>query len=240
MNNIIDFHTHILPAIDDGSNSVAESIEMIRAEAAHGVDTIFLTPHFYAQEQYPQQFLAQRSLAMEQLQSAMRDEPIIPNFVLGAEVMYYQGMSRWEALPLLSLGNTKYILIELPENYLSESVFDELETIYSDRGLIPIIAHVERCFQPLSTRKLLDRLERIPVLLQMNGSYVLDRHTRKHALKLLKQGRVHLIGSDCHGIVWRKPCMDQVIQIINDNLDHTTIQGLRLVGQKILRGEPLM
>ena len=240
MKSFIDFHTHILPGIDDGSNSVEESLAMIRAEIAHGVDTVFLTPHFYAQNQYPQQFLDLRLQAMEQLQSVIMDEEVIPDFVLGAEVMYYHGMSSWEALPQLALGNTRYILVELPGNGLSESVFDELESIYTDRGMIPIIAHIERYFQPLTTRKLLDRLDKLPVLLQMNGNYILDRHTRKHALNLLKQGRVHLIGSDCHGLHWRKPCLDQVVKVINDQLDDSTIQNLFLIGNKVLRGELLM
>lgn len=236
---MIDFHTHILPDIDDGSSGVEESIEMIRSEMDQGVDTIFLTPHFCALNQYPEQFLARRSHAIELLSAALSKESTIPKLVFGAEVMYSRGMSKWDELPQLALGDTGYILIEMQGRKLPETVFNELASIYSERKLIPIIAHIERCFQPFHTRKLLNRLEKMPVLLQMNGSYITDRHTRKHALNLLKQRKVHLIGSDCHSSTWRKPAMDQVESILKDSLDDSTLQYLSFIGQKVVSGEKL-
>lgn len=237
METMIDFHTHILPGIDDGSHSVEESLEMLRLEMSQGVDTIFLTPHFYAQEQYPEQFLKRRERAMEQLQNAIPYDEAVPNFVLGAEVMYYPGMSKWEQLPRLALGQTGYILIEMPGNRVPGGAMRELEEIYMQRNLIPILAHVERYFQPLRIRELMDQLEDLPVLLQLNGTYLIDRHTRKHAISLLKQGRVQLIGSDCHSLDWRKPCMDNVRKILDESLDDRTLQTLSMVGQIVLRGD---
>jgi protein-tyrosine phosphatase len=234
---MIDFHTHILPDIDDGSSSVEESIEMIRSEVNQGVDTIFLTPHFSALTQYPEQFLARRSHAMETLNAALSKESSIPNFVLGAEIMYSRGMSKWDELPQLALGDTGYILIEMQGTKWSESVFNELVSIYSERKLIPVVAHIERCFRPFHIRELLARLEKMPVLLQMNGSYITDRHTRKHALNLLKHRKVHLLGSDCHSSTWRKPAMDQVNDILMNSLDDSTLQYLSLIGQKVASGE---
>lgn len=237
METMIDFHTHILPGIDDGSHNIEESLEMIRQEMSQSVDTIFLTPHFYAQEQYPDQFLKRRDQAMERLQNAIPRGETVPTFVLGAEVMYYPGMSKWEQLPQLALGETGYILVEMPGNRVTGGVLRELEEIYTQRNLIPILAHVERYFQPLRIRELMDELAELPVLLQINGSYLIDRHTRKHATSLLKQGRVQLIGSDCHSCDWRKPCMDQVLKILNTFLDDKTLHNLSTVGQTVLNGD---
>ena len=66
--NIIDFHTHILPRMDDGSHSVGESLEMLRAEAAAGIKTVAVTPHFYADLDTPETFLKRRSEALEKLE----------------------------------------------------------------------------------------------------------------------------------------------------------------------------
>ena len=233
---MIDFHTHILPEVDDGSSSVEESIEMIRSEVDHGVDTIFLTPHFCALNQYPEQFLARRTHAKELLDEALAKESTTPKLILGAEILYCRGMSKWDELPQLAIGDTGYILIEMQGSKFPETVFNELAFIYSQRKLVPIIAHIERCFRPFYTRKLLERLEKMPVLLQMNGSYIIDQHTRKHAIRLLKERKVHLIGSDCHSSTWRKPAMDQVNRILNDSLDESTLQYLSYIGQKVVSG----
>ena len=59
----IDFHTHILPGIDDGSASVEESIELLKAEAAQGITKVVATPHFYANYDSPERFLERRAKA---------------------------------------------------------------------------------------------------------------------------------------------------------------------------------
>lgn len=240
MQNRIDFHTHILPEIDDGSGSIGESVEMVRMEISHGVDTICLTPHFIAQEQYPEQFLQKRDQSLVCLKEQLKEENLDIRLISGAEVMYYPGMSRWEQLPHLTLGNTKYILIEFPGDRLTDSMLREIESIYTDRGLIPIIAHVERYLQAMHVKEQLRQLEQLPCLLQINASYVIDRHTKKSALNLLKQGSVQLVGSDCHSSTWRKPSMDQVFDILNENLDSSFLDQLSAIGQAVLNGQNIL
>ena len=60
MNKIIDFHSHILPGIDDGSESVEQSIAMLRMEAEQGITHVVATPHFYPRHDTPQRFLQRR------------------------------------------------------------------------------------------------------------------------------------------------------------------------------------
>ena len=240
MHSRIDFHTHILPAIDDGSCSVDESIEMILMEKSQGVDVICLTPHFLAQEQYPEQFLQKRDQSLAILQERLKQESIEVQLVSGAEVMYYPGMSRWEQLPQLTLGSSQYVLIEFPGNRLTDSMLLEVESIYTERELIPILAHVERYLQPIHAKELLRRLDELPCLLQINASYIIDRHTKKTALNFLKQGRVQLIGSDCHSSTWRKPTMDQVFDILNESLDSSVLDQLSMIGQAILNGRNIL
>ena len=62
-----DIHSHILPGMDDGSRSTEESLAMLAASAAQGVRAIAATPHFYAMENSPEEFLARRAAAVARL-----------------------------------------------------------------------------------------------------------------------------------------------------------------------------
>ena len=57
---MIDFHTHILPKMDDGSKSTEESIAMLKMQAEQGIRWVVATPHFYAEPESPQDFLQRR------------------------------------------------------------------------------------------------------------------------------------------------------------------------------------
>ena len=67
----IDFHTHILPGMDDGAETVQQSIKMLRMLRKQGVDRVALTPHFYAHRESVDSFLDRRQTAFEQLQKAI-------------------------------------------------------------------------------------------------------------------------------------------------------------------------
>ena len=86
---MIDFHTHILPGMDDGCKSVAERLWMLRQEQQQGVGTVVLTPHYYPWENSPEEFLARRSRAWENLRQQLPEDA--PQLFLGAEVHYFEG-----------------------------------------------------------------------------------------------------------------------------------------------------
>jgi len=221
-----DFHTHILPGVDDGSQSVADSVEMIRKEQADGVKRIILTPHFYPQQMYPASFLEKRQRAMAQLLSALPTDMVIPEFILGAEVLFCPGMSKWDQLDALTIGHTKYILIEMPSYKWSDSTYAELKQIYDDRGLTPILAHIERYLPTVCVSKFIHRITALPVLLQSNCEFITDKHTRRMALKLIKARKIHLIGSDCHSPTWRSPTMARAREILFNNADKQALSFL--------------
>lgn len=231
-----DFHTHILPGIDDGSKNVSDSVRMIQMEQRQGVERIVLTPHFHAQHINPEIFIQKREAAMQQLQDALFSEPIVPSFILGAEVSYCPGMSKWESLELLTIGDTRCLLIEMPAKEWNERVLSELEAIHYDRGITPIIAHVERCFHPIRLNVLLRRLSQLPVLFQMNCSFLNSKRTRKLALKIISEHNIHILGSDCHSSVWRNPDIDSARNLLIENLDKRTISFLSEFEQMVIQG----
>lgn len=223
---IIDFHSHILPGIDDGSASVEQSVAMLRAEAEQGIRHVIATPHFYAQHDKPEEFLRKRLEAENLLRGAMEAEPGLPKVSIGAEVLYFAGIADSQILPQLTLAGTGYILIELPMPPWSERVYKELENIWRKRDLTPVIAHVDRYITPLRTYRIPERLAELPVLVQANAEFFLQRATKKMALRMLKQGKIHLLGSDCHNMSDRAPNLKEALSLIEKKLGPGAIERI--------------
>ena len=228
MGAVIDFHTHILPGIDDGSQSLAESVELLRMEAQQGIEHLIATPHFYAHHQQLDQFLAKRQQAVEQLAQVRANEPGLPRITVGAEVYFFEGISQVSALRELAIEGTDYILIEMPLSDWTQRNFEELESIYTNWGLTPIIAHVDRYISPFRTHRIPERLAELPVLVQANASFFIQKSTRRLALKLLRQDKIHLLGSDCHNLDLRPPVLGDALAIIRRALGRKAIS--RIIG----------
>ena len=101
-----DFHTHILPCVDDGSRSVEQSLEMLRQCKKMGIRHVILTPHFYADRDHPDRFLERRSAAFAALQEAVAEEDV-PAVIPGAEVHYFPNMGSSDVLRKLSIGGSR-------------------------------------------------------------------------------------------------------------------------------------
>lgn len=231
---IVDFHTHILPCVDDGSASLEESIAMLRCEAEQGVSKVVLTPHFYANHDSPERFLSRRQRAVEQLTEAMADENGLPALLVGAEVHFFDGISDSEYLSRLAIGNTGCVMVEMPMRDWSDRMLYELEGIRQKQGLTPIIAHLDRYIQPFATHGLPERLAQLPVAVQANGSFFIHRSTRGLAIKLLRQGKLHLLGSDCHDLKKRPPNLGDALQVIRHKLGEDGVSYIHSQESKLI------
>lgn len=233
MAHIIDFHSHILPGIDDGSQNVEQSLAMLQAERAQGISHVVLTPHFYAQQDDPKHFFRARSEAEHALRQAMSATADLPTLSVGAEVYYFNGLWNVSCLPDFAIDGGKYILIELPMPPYPERIFQDLERIYEKRDLIPVIAHIDRYLAPFHTRTLLNRLSQLPVILQANADFFLDPVSRPLALRMLKKGQIRLLGSDCHNMTSRAPNLDRALTVIREKLGEEALSTVIQTGQAI-------
>lgn len=215
---VTDFHTHVLPGMDDGSASVSESIAMLREAFRQGITHVVATPHFYPQKDSPESFLQRRQEAEGRLREQMSRETEIPTLSMGAEVYFFPGMSDSDALSWLTTGKNGYIMLELAQSPWSECTYREIQGIYEKQGLTPIIAHVDRYIRPFRTHGIPQRLEELPVLVQANADFFLNRGTASLALRLLKADRIHLLGSDCHNLTDRAPNLGKASQVIRNRL----------------------
>ena len=144
MKSVVDFHSHILPGIDDGSRSMSESLALLRMEAEQGIQHVVATPHFYPHYDSPDGFLEKRARAEADLREEMNKQEGLPQLHMGAEVYFFKGISDSDEVPQLTIDRSKYILIEMPPAPWTDAMYRELEGIYVKQNLTPIIAHIDR------------------------------------------------------------------------------------------------
>lgn len=223
---MLDIHSHILPKMDDGSKSVEMSLEMLRSSSAQGVTTMVSTSHFYADRESPDRFLRRRAHAFEKIKSELTDSD--PEIILGAEVLYFPGISHSEEVRGLAIEGTSLILIELPFVSWSENIFDELISFQYQSGLQVIAAHVER-YRGIQTRAIYERLFEYPFYFQCNAEAFSSFSTRRLAMQLADNNLLHFLGTDCHNITSRPPNMNVAREAYEKKNSH--IAWRRLTGK---------
>ena len=237
---MFDFHTHILPQIDDGSRSVQQSLAMLKELQNQQIEFVVATPHFDLDECSLNAFLRKRKKAFQSLWEEPGNLSTLPQVILGAEVVFYDNFFYMiEGLESLCIGDTHYMLLELSTEALTESILTGLNNLILSRGIIPIIAHAERYWSWRSTVKNMKLLTEIGALIQMNAEFVLQPFTRKRALGLIQEGVIHVLGSDCHNMSSRKPNIGLAYQHIRNKLGSKAIQRLTKNGQQILKNRSL-
>jgi protein-tyrosine phosphatase len=235
----VDFHSHILPGIDDGSKSVEESLEMLRLEAQQGITHVVATPHFYARYDTPEKFLERRHEAYRRLMQEAEKNDHLPQISVGAEVYFFPGISDSEVLPQLTIDGKRYILIEMPHGPWTERMYRELVDIRYKQDLIPIVAHIDRYIRPFKTYGIPERLAELPVLVQANAEFFLNCFTKSMALRMLRKEQIQLLGSDCHNLTTRAPNLDQAVSVITKRLGEEALLLVQNCAEDVLRGESL-
>jgi len=212
---MIDFHAHVLPGIDDGSQSLPETEAMLKTAYSQGVSCLAATPHFYADEMELLSFLEKRQQAFGSV--CLREEEM-PQVLLGAEVAYFDNMSRSDAMHRLQLGNSGLLLVEMPFVPWTDRIVEDVCRLQDRQGLTPVLAHVERYRQKEQFPRYRDMLLCSGVLFQSNGGAFLRGGTRSWALKQLKTGGIHFLGSDCHNMTTRAPNLGEAAKVIEKKL----------------------
>ena len=224
---ITDFHSHVLPCMDDGSTSVEMSIAMLQAAAEQGITHVIATPHFYAHRNTPERFLERRKQAEKILREEMQKYSGLPKLSVGAEVLFFKGISECDALKLLTISEKNCILLEMAECPWGDYAFREIEQIREKQGLLPIIAHVDRYIGPWQDHGIPARLEKLPVMVQANAEFFLRRFTAPMAMRMLKRGQIHVLGSDCHNLTSRRQNLGEALQRIQKKLGQDAVDYIR-------------
>ena len=231
---MIDIHTHILPGVDDGSQSVEETVKMFEMLLEQGVDTVVATPHMYLDEDEIESFLKRRDEAVLKIQRYIgRDKR--PALALGAEVQFIPELCAMDDVEKLCISGTRYILVEMPFSEWSGYTYKALTQLYTARGITPIIAHVDRYldFQKENDEKVLMNLKDANALIQINSSFLTFKASRRRALSLVKKNLINFMGSDGHNISTRKPEFITGFDVIYDRFGEKGLESFEYWEDKI-------
>lgn len=230
--NMIDFHSHILPEMDDGSKSAEQTLEMLKMSYEQGVTDIVATPHFYPTSESPEKFEKRRDASIAKLCKST-DFKNLPNIFVGAEVGFFNGISKSSYTPELCIKGTNYILIEMPFDKWDTNTIKELCAL-KDCGLNPIVAHIER-YLNRHNEKLLEEIMYHDILIQSNAEFFIGRSYRKKALKLIGSRVVRLLGTDAHNLDDRKPNMGDAVKVIEKAFGEDAIYDINSLANWILK-----
>lgn len=217
---MIDFHTHILPKMDDGSKNTAMSVEMLKTEYSQGVKTVIATPHFYTSQNNISEFLDRRLCCHNRLMEVINEKGItdIPQILLGAEVKVFNGIENLPDLDKLCIGDTKLILLEMPFEPWTKRTVRAVNNIINDRGLYPIIAHIERYIKKQDNYEYFNDIINMNLSVQMNVEFLTGFLTKRQAVKFLKDDIVQIISTDCHNLDKRPPNITDGFNVIEKKL----------------------
>jgi protein-tyrosine phosphatase len=225
---MIDLHTHILPDIDDGSPSLAVSLDLARVAVEDGITTVVATPHSPDSTvggRYAVSLLNER---LELLRQALEAEQIPLTLVRGTEITIGPKLvERLRAGELLPYENTRVLLIECPSHYLNEPVHNAIFSLQA-AGYRVLLAHPERLHDVQSDPEVLRPLVERGVMMQLTGAAIAGEQNDqlgRTSHELLKRGLVHVVASDGHGFPPRrrivlKTSYEATAQVIGEEAAH--------------------
>lgn len=232
----VDFHSHILPGIDDGSQDAATSHRMLELSAEQGVRIMVATPHFYPEMYSLNRFLEGREASLDYIQNVAENLGI--TVLAGAEVAFFPGMSRGEGLERLTISGTSLMLLEMPFRPWDKMDIREVENLIR-RGIRPVIAHLERLYPYQIDLHRSEELLELPVYAQINAEALTAWRTRRLALRLFRGGKAQLLGSDCHNLTTRPPNLEQGRAVIREKLGESRLHQMDALGMELLKGSLL-
>ena len=195
---MLDVHSHILPGVDDGAKTVDDSLKLLEQMQNEGVTTAAATVHFYTESAVLEDFLAERENALKKLINLIgEDYPV--KILPGAEVLYFGGIGRFAGIKELTIGKSKYLLLELLGlKKIDDKVINDIISIKEELGLIPIIAHIERYCKYKGYKKLLSAVAENKIPCQINATFPGKGPEYRAVKKLLTAGLISFVASDCH------------------------------------------
>ena len=235
---MIDFHSHILPAFDDGSESLSMSMKMLQSAGRQGITHLISTSHCYpTTPESVDRFIYARDRALSLVQSeAKKSKQPVPKILSGCELNLRVDFRDFPQLDALCIEGTNYLMIEMPYGKWEEWMFDCLYSL-SVRGFRLIIAHIDR-YQGHSHDSLNRLFEIVPVY-QVNTEAFLNHQTRRHLLSLFEQNHAHILGSDMHNMTTRASQYAAAVAAIYSKFSPEYAEYLDKNGRAILQNQDI-
>lgn len=196
---MIDFHSHIIPQVDDGSKNLKQTDELINEAVNAGFDKIILTPHYI--KTYYESDTEQNELWAEGIRKIIEKENLNLEVYLGNESYLSDDILELLAeKKITTINSSKYFLMEMPLNTKPINMFSVVYKL-KEKEIVPIIAHPERYSFIQQDPFIIYQLIKNGCLAQSNfGSFVgyYGKNAQTLAQKLIENNMVHFLGSDVH------------------------------------------
>ncbi len=225
--DMVDMHSHILWDIDDGAESLEQSLSMAAIAVEQGIDTTVVTPHCIDEENL-ESFARKVLEKCQKLQQAIDQRDIPLNIVPGTEVYMDPSILEMPGLDKLTIGNTNYILVEMPMGEVPRYAEDFLYHLQL-KGYTPIIAHPERNRQIIEEPNILARFIDMGSLTQINTGSIsgfFGSIVQQTAEILLTHNMGHLLGTDAHSDRRRGPYMKQAVELLYEWLGQSRADNI--------------
>jgi protein-tyrosine phosphatase len=214
---VIDLHTHLLPAIDDGPRTLEQSLDILRSMTDDGVRVVAATPH--VRDDYPTT-PQQMEDGVARLRAAAADGGLDVDIRTGGEIALERlATLDADARARFGLGgNPQLLLVEFPyigwPPDLASACARLLET-----GVVPVLAHPERNATVQARPGDLHGLVRMGVVVQLTAASLdgrLGRAAASCSKRLLQLGLAHLLSSDAHAAGVREAGMSAAVKVLGD------------------------
>lgn len=243
---MIDFHTHIIPNIDDGSRSIEETFNLIKEAKEAGFEGIVLTSHYI--ENYYETDVLERDIWVKAIADNLKTKGIETNLYLANEIYMSDNIMNLLINGKAStINNSSYVLFEMPLNAEPMNLYDVIYSLQENK-LIPVLAHPERySFIQKEPELVYDLIEK-GVLMQANYGSILGQYGEKAEIivkKFFEANMIHFLGSDVHrqNTVYKRipQALEKIRNVVGDKKleELTTINPrLALNNKKIEIEEP--
>jgi protein-tyrosine phosphatase len=213
---MIDVHSHILPGIDDGPDTLEETINMLSIASEEGIKVVAATHHFLDDKMSVDSYLKLWKKRMQQVKLTLEKANIDISIVRGAEVMISPSLPMLEGIERLCINGSRYMLIELPMLNIPLYV-EEVIYILRLKGIISIIAHPERNKRIVEDPNLLYPLVELGALCQVNTGNITGlygENVKRCARILIDHNMAHLLGTDAHSTGRRSPRIKEAMAVL--------------------------
>ncbi|MBO7475239.1 MAG: capsular polysaccharide biosynthesis protein [Ruminococcus sp.] len=201
---LTEYHCHVLPGLDDGSQNLGTSLAMLEMMKDQGVKRVVFTPHFYYhKEESVDSFLERRQAAFE----ILKERSPIKNMLLGAEVAVENGISDVKDIEKLAIEGTSIMLMELPYRKYEQWMSEEMYNISVEYGIDIMLAHVHR-YVDYCTEDEIESLINSNAIMQVNNDAFSHIKEKKLAKRIIDECDSFVFGSDAHNIDDRMPNWD--------------------------------
>lgn len=232
---LTDLHCHILPGIDDGAKDPDMSGALLLSEKQQGVSQILFTPHYYADEQSPEEFVKRRAAALERMKDTIGRLDL--KVSLGAEVRMQEEIVGMD-LGLLRMGDTPYLLLEFPFLSGTYPLWGEMivEQLLS-QGIRPLFAHIDRYDFFMNDTDRLSHFRDMGCIFQVNADSVLSRRRSSRIFELMGEGFVHVLSSDAHSPEKRPANLHSALTRVEGKLGRGMAEFLNDNADALFKGE---